>query len=779
MGLNRIKINFDKLKQSNLWPPLLLLVVIIVFFWPISTLKSFPYSTDFSSSDLTEINLPFKYVLKQSLAEGRIPWWVDGISSGYPLVAESQIGFFYPINLILFGSLPLVAAFNWTLIFHIFWAALGFYLYMRFLGVGKWGVLFTALAVSLGTTFTFRLKYLNLITALSWLPWALLLAEKFRQRRNLWYAALAGAVFALQILAGHGQMAFVTIVFLAAYLFFFVLFAGGRRLKSLFFVFLFFVVSGLVSLGLSAVQVLPARELVEYSWRSGGMSFLDATVSSFYPRNFLNLAWPFIWGNPAKGTFLYQPMEIIEWWGIFWETAVYSGLLTIFLAIAGWWIVLKKRREKAKESFPNFPYLGIVYVFAGVGLVGVLLALGKFVIFYQWLFEFVPGFAYFRVPSRFIVFLVIALAVWAGLSFDIFYKFLQKKKGLFLANLAAIVCLLLLVGDLYLVNKNYTAYIDAAEWLSPPEVTAYLQGEKNNFRITSLDEGYSFFVWLLQARGWWYDQQIFINNRNVMPPNSQLLWDLQAEDDLFALKFKRHWRLLETSKELGIRPPLYRLNFPKESRIELTEGYQKVLGIQNIKYILTFFNITNLPQVGQVDFDNLMLPLRVYLNPYFVPRAYLVFSWEDLSTDNSLERDKYLIKRMMADDFLPGQMAIVENKDMPAWQRQAEPRGEVEIDKWQSGYIELQAEIDRPALLVVSNSYYPGWQARVNGQSVEIVRTNYIYQGIFLPPGRHKIEFVYQPTYGRVGMVISLSTLALLVACAVLWLIVRCKKSPE
>ncbi len=87
------------------------------------------------------------------------------------------------------------------------------------------------------------------------------------------------------------------------------------------------------------------------------MSFLDATVSSFHPRNFLNLAWPFIWGNPAKGTFLYQPMEIIEWWGIFWETAVYSDLLTVFLAIAVWWVVLKNRRYKTRGSLFNFSHL--------------------------------------------------------------------------------------------------------------------------------------------------------------------------------------------------------------------------------------------------------------------------------------------------------------------------------------------------------------------------------------------------------------------------------------
>ncbi len=770
---NKIKFYLNILKQSRLLPPVLLAIIVILFFWPVVTLRSFPYSTDFSSSDLTEINLPFKYVLKQSLAEGRIPWWVDGISSGYPLAAESQIGFFYPLNLIFFGSLPLVAAFNWILIFHIFWAALGFYLYMRLLGVGKWGALFTAMAVSLGTAFTFRLKYLNLITALSWLPWALLLAEKFRQKRNFVYAALAGVVFALQILAGHGQMAFVTIVFLAIYLFFSVLFSVGRKWPGLFFVFLFFAVAGIISLGLSAVQILPARELVEYSWRAGGMSFLDATVSSFHPRNILNLFWPFFWGNPAKGTFIYQPMEIIEWWGIFWETAVYSGLLTIFLSAAVWWMILRKKKENA----PIFPYLKIIYIFAGVGLVGVLLALGKFVIFYQWLFEFVPGFAYFRVPSRFIVFLAIAVAVWAGIGLDIFYKYLQNKKGRRLANLAAFVLLFLLIGDLYWVNKNYTAYIDAAGWLSPPEVVSYLQGEKNSFRLTSLDEEYSFFVWLLQARGWWYDQKIFVNNRNIMSPNSQLLWDFQAEDDLFALKFKRHWRLLAVSKELGIRP--FYVDFPKENRIQLTDGYQKVLGLQNIKYILTFFNITNLPQVGQVDFDNLMLPLRVYLNPYFVPRAYLVFAWEGFSTDNSLEKDKYLIKRMMADDFLPGQTAIVEGKDVPAWQRQAEPRGDVKINKWHNGYIELQAEADKPALLVVSNSYYPGWQARVDGQLVEIVRANYIYQGIFLPAGKHRIELVYQPTYGRVGMVISLSTFALLVGGVVFWVVIRLRRSLE
>ncbi len=166
--------------------------------------------------------------------------------------------------------------------------------------------------------------------------------------------------------------------------------------------------------------------------------------------------------------------------------------------------------------------------------------MGKFAIFYQWLFEFVPGFAYFRVPSRFAIFLVIALVVWAGVGLDIFYRFLQKKKGKALANLVTVVFLLLLIGDLYLVNKNYTAYINAAEWLSSPRVTTYLQGEKNSFRISSLDEEYSFFAWLLQVRGWWYDNSFFFNNRNIMSLNSQLLWDLQAEDDLFALKFKKH-----------------------------------------------------------------------------------------------------------------------------------------------------------------------------------------------------------------------------------------------
>ena len=778
-----MKINFDELKQSSLWPPFVLFVIVIIFFWPISTLKSFPYSTDFSSSDLTEINLPFKYVLKQSLSEGEMPWWIDGIASGYPLIAEGQIGFFYPINLIFFGSLPFIAAFNWGMLFHIFWAALGFYLYMRLFKISRAGSLFTALALSLGSIFTFRFRHISLISALAWLPWGLLLAEKYRQKGNFWYAVGAGTALALQILAGNGQMALITYLLLFLYLGL-DLFINRKKYqragRKAGLIFLFLLISAGVMVGLAAVQIFPTWELVKYSWRQGGLDLAEATISSFHPRNFLNLFYPFVWGNPAKGTYLYSPAEIINKWGIFWEVACYSGGLTALVGVLVVSVALGRRRLREGNkikclSAKVYRQRSLVYLWLMAALLGVILALGKYTPVFPWLVQSAPGFAYFRTPSRFIIFLVIAVAVWAGVGVDALMKTLSSQR---IRKIAAVLLLSVLMGDLYYVERNYHAYIGAARWLARPAVTAYFSGEKERFRVFTLGEEYVWYNLYQQARGWWYDQANFINNRNSLLPNANLLWGYESSDDLAGLKYKRLWRLVEIAKKEGISPPLSTIDFPKESRIELSPGYQKVLGIQNVKYVLTFFNIINLPQVGRVGFDNLMLPLRIYLNPYFVPRAYLVFSWESFSTDNSLESDKYLIKRMMADDFLPGQMAIVEKQDLPVWQTQAELRGEVEIDKWRSGYIELQAETKKPALLVVSNSYYPGWQARVDSQPVEIVRTNYIYQGIFLLPGRHKVELVYQPTYGRVGMVISLSTLALLFVCAVFWVVVRFKKSP-
>lgn len=73
----------------------------------------------------------------------------------------------------------------------------------------------------------------------------------------------------------------------------------------------------------------------------------------------------------------------------------------------------------------------------------------------------------------------------------------------------------------------------------------------------------------------------------------------------------------------------------------------------------------------------------------------------------------------------------------------------------------LEAELDRPGLLVLGDTWYPGWQATVDGKETKIYPANYVMRAVVLPAGKHRVEFRYRPGSFRTGVLITLAALAL------------------
>ncbi|MEO5952197.1 MAG: YfhO family protein, partial [Chloroflexia bacterium] len=93
--------------------------------------------------------------------------------------------------------------------------------------------------------------------------------------------------------------------------------------------------------------------------------------------------------------------------------------------------------------------------------------------------------------------------------------------------------------------------------------------------------------------------------------------------------------------------------------------------------------------------------------------------------------------------------------------------GAASVDEYTPGYIRLTTDGTRSALLVVSESFYPGWHATLDGQPVEILRTNYLSQGVVVPAGKHTIEMKYEPDSFRNGALLSFTGLLGLVGLLV------------
>ena len=85
----------------------------------------------------------------------------------------------------------------------------------------------------------------------------------------------------------------------------------------------------------------------------------------------------------------------------------------------------------------------------------------------------------------------------------------------------------------------------------------------------------------------------------------------------------------------------------------------------------------------------------------------------------------------------------------------------------------VQATLEAPGLLVLSEIWYPGWQARDNGRPIPIVRTDVILRGVYLEAGTHTVELTYKPWTVQVGLIISGATTLALAGYAAACLIAR------
>lgn len=153
--------------------------------------------------------------------------------------------------------------------------------------------------------------------------------------------------------------------------------------------------------------------------------------------------------------------------------------------------------------------------------------------------------------------------------------------------------------------------------------------------------------------------------------------------------------------------------------------------------------------------------VKVYENRHAFPRAFVVHR---AAVASGME-DAFAI--MEQADFDPAQVAVIEG-DPPLAQLAALAEGQatanssVQITEYRDNEVKLRVKTERPGLLVLSDTYYPGWKAYVDGEKTPIYATDVALRSVYLEAGEHEVRFVYWPASFRLGALISgLSLLAL------------------
>jgi hypothetical protein len=151
--------------------------------------------------------------------------------------------------------------------------------------------------------------------------------------------------------------------------------------------------------------------------------------------------------------------------------------------------------------------------------------------------------------------------------------------------------------------------------------------------------------------------------------------------------------------------------------------------------------------------------VKIYENLDVQPRAFMLYDWQ-WAADAAAT-----VAAMRLDDFDPRRSAVVIGAGEPS---PGDGRGMVEILAYDPERVVLHASSDADGLLVLTDAFYPGWEATVNGAAAEIVPVDGLFRGIFLPAGEHEIEFRFRPTGLRLGAALSLAGLGMAAVTALL-----------
>ncbi|MFC1807319.1 YfhO family protein [Candidatus Omnitrophota bacterium] len=198
---------------------------------------------------------------------------------------------------------------------------------------------------------------------------------------------------------------------------------------------------------------------------------------------------------------------------------------------------------------------------------------------------------------------------------------------------------------------------------------------------------------------------------------------------------------------------------PRSIYQEIADGliYYSYLGV---KYIIAPSKFSlNLPLVYDKE-------VKIYQNPQVLPRAYVAHKIRFAS-------DYQIAQKIMGEKNFDIKGTVILEEKAPAWYKYTNARGQnikeefAKIQEYEANKVKISVNTESDSILVLTDLFYPGWKAYVDGRESEIFRVNGLVRGVFLRNGNHEVVFKYSPASFNIGLGISIICL---IVCLALFL---------
>lgn len=734
--------------------------------------------------DLTTFFYPFRFIWVETVRDGNFPFWNPYIKCGVPLFATVQPAVLYPLSL-LYLLLPLDLAFNWTIILHFFLAAVFTYMLMRELGASTQGALAAAVAFLFSGYLISVHNLLNTLLSVSWYPLVIFCGYRLVHRGQARWAVASGVSLCWMFLGGGVEIVFFTLASLLALCLYPQLLPASpeQNYPSLQYRLALLGLAVILFLGLAMVELVPFLEFYRHSDRYGGVSVEQAMRWSLAPQDLIYFLLPDLYGSRTSPEQYWKFQNYLK--------TIYMGPLPFILA--GIYFV-----RRGTKGFPLLVVLGVALVFA----------LGRHTPLYPFFYNHFPLFASVRYPAKFLFIFIFYLCLAAGFGLDLVTERFTERRRPASVYQWLIVAVVLVLAGMYLATRFAPERVTglALHWwggLLAPSFHPRILHNFSRLLVVTIFALIIIFFGLRPKLGWTGGHlllllltlDLFLGNRGFaykldatkFHAKTDIIRTLEADSELFRLyvlpevekvevvinpSYEDHHRIRKESLAVDLMMEHHLFDI-RGYNVPVQPRYEKVIGLINsnslakMKTLLDMLNVKYVLAPGSIELPGYAMvqggpgTSRLYVNNNYLPRAFLVKKFR------VLQSDKDFALAVTDPNFNPRQMLLIEKVPVSALALGKEPtrpdhKPEVKVVSYENNRILLEVSTPEAAFLFMSEAYYPGWKAYVDGRQEEILRANYAFRAIPVGPGTHRVEVVMQPLSFKIGLAVSGLTIVLL-----------------